>query len=58
MRITRQNTTGLVVDIQERLFPVMWEKEKLIKNCRLLLQGLNVTWPACSCNSAIHKGDW
>lgn len=41
MRITRQNTTGLVIDIQERLFPVMWEKEKLLQNCRLLLQGLS-----------------
>lgn len=41
MRITRQNTTGLVIDIQERLFPVMWEKEKFLKNCQLLIQGLN-----------------
>ena len=29
MRITKENTVGLIVDIQERLFPVMWEKEKL-----------------------------
>ncbi len=41
MRITRQNTAGLVIDIQERLFPVMWEKEKLLKNCQLLIKGLN-----------------
>lgn len=40
MRITRQNTTGLVIDIQERLFPVMGEKDKLLQNCRLLIQGL------------------
>lgn len=41
MRITRQNTAGLVIDIQERLFPVMWEKEKLLNNCRLLIRGLD-----------------
>lgn len=41
MRITRQNSAGLVVDIQERLFPVMWEKEKLLTNCLLLIRGLH-----------------
>ena len=40
MRITKENTAGLIVDIQERLFPVMWEKEKLIKNCTTLIHGL------------------
>lgn len=40
MRITKQHTTGLVIDIQERLFPVMWEKEKFLKNCQILIQGL------------------
>jgi isochorismate hydrolase len=39
MRIHRQNTTGLIVDIQERLFPVMWEKNQLLKNCQILVQG-------------------
>ena len=41
MRITKQHSTGLVIDIQERLFPVMWEKEKFLKNCQILIQGLN-----------------
>jgi len=40
MRITRENTAALVIDIQERLFPVMWEKENLLKNCDILLNGL------------------
>ena len=40
MRITKENTAGLVIDIQERLFPVMWEKEKLLKSCTTLVQGL------------------
>lgn len=40
MRITKENTVGLIVDVQERLFPVMPEKEKLLKNCLTLVKGL------------------
>jgi len=40
MRITRENTIGLVIDIQEKLFPVMHEKENFLKNTLLLIQGL------------------
>lgn len=40
MRIAKENTVGLVVDIQERLFQVIWEKEKLLKNCQILVKGL------------------
>jgi nicotinamidase-related amidase len=42
MRITKENTTGLVIDIQERLFPVMADKELLLKNCKILTEGLVV----------------
>ena len=41
MRVTKENTVGLVIDIQERLFPVMNEKEALLKNCKTLVAGLN-----------------
>jgi nicotinamidase-related amidase len=40
MRITKENTVGLIVDIQERLFPAMLEKETLLKNTLVLIQGL------------------
>jgi nicotinamidase-related amidase len=40
MRITTENTVALIIDIQERLFPAMLEKEKLLKNCLTLIQGL------------------
>lgn len=40
MRITKENTIGLIIDIQERLFPVMFEKDKLLSNCKILVQGL------------------
>ena len=41
MRIIKEDSIGLVIDIQERLFPVMYEKETLLKNCEILIQGLN-----------------
>lgn len=41
MRITTENTIGLMIDIQKRLFPVMYEKEKLMNNCLILTQGLS-----------------
>jgi hypothetical protein len=42
MRIERNNTIGLVIDIQERLFPVMSDKEQLLRNSKLLVGGLQV----------------
>nr|WP_321487187.1 isochorismatase family protein [uncultured Draconibacterium sp.] len=40
MRITKENTVGLVIDIQERLIAAMNDKETLLKNCETLTQGL------------------
>jgi len=38
MRIEKGNCTGLIIDIQERLVPVMFQKDKIISNsCRLIL---------------------
>ena len=42
MRILKENTIGLVVDIQERLVPVMEENEQFIGNCIKLIQGLQI----------------
>lgn len=42
MRITKDNTTALFIDIQERLFPAMNEKEILLKNVKILIEGLNI----------------
>ena len=42
MRIKRENCTGLVIDIQEKLFPVMAEKEALATKCRVLIEGMLV----------------
>jgi hypothetical protein len=40
MRILRDNVIGLVIDFQERIFPAIWEHEKLTKNVPLLIEGL------------------
>lgn len=40
MRITKENTVGLVIDIQERLVPAMAESENLVSNCKILIEGL------------------
>jgi nicotinamidase-related amidase len=40
MRITKENTIGLIIDIQEKLFPAMWEKEQLLDSCKMLIAGL------------------
>jgi nicotinamidase-related amidase len=42
MRILKENTIGLVIDIQERLVPVMEENEQFVENCSKLIQGLQV----------------
>jgi isochorismate hydrolase len=42
MRIKQELSAGLVIDIQERLFPHMEQKEVLLKKCILLLEGLKV----------------
>ena len=42
MRIERDQTAALVVDYQEKLVPVMHEKELLIRNSEILIQGLNI----------------
>lgn len=40
MRILKEKTAAFVIDIQERLFPVMYEKENLLKNCEVLIAAL------------------
>ena len=42
MRINAGECTGLVVDIQERLFPVMHEREELLNRVLILLEGLKL----------------
>jgi len=40
MRIHKENTVAVLIDIQERLFPVMQNADDLLNNCSILVQGL------------------
>jgi len=42
MRINRDQCIGLVIDIQERLFPHMDQKEDLLRKSLMLLEGLKI----------------
>lgn len=42
MRILKDSTIGVVVDMQERLFPVIHDNTTLEKNVQTLIQGLSV----------------
>lgn len=37
-RIKKENTAFLVIDIQEKLFPIIHEKEALLRNTKILLE--------------------
>lgn len=40
MRILREHTAGLIIDIQERLFPFIHENEIMARNAGILISGL------------------
>lgn|ERR1035438_4672864 len=40
MRILKEHSSALIIDIQERLFPFIFENEKLVKNLTILIEGL------------------
>ncbi|MBN2166069.1 MAG: hydrolase [Marinilabiliaceae bacterium] len=42
MRILKESAIGVIVDIQERLFPVIHENTTLEKNVKLLIEGLSI----------------
>ena len=42
MRVTREKSIGLIVDVQERLVPVIHEHEKVIHNIDILIKGLKL----------------
>ncbi len=42
MRIKREVSVGLVIDVQEKLFPHMDQYEALLKRCTILIEGLKL----------------
>ena len=56
MRITKENTSALFIDFQEKLFPAMDEKELLLKNTKILFEGLNILGIASVFTQQYTKG--
>ena len=42
MRVNREHTAGLIIDIQEKLSPHMHQEEALLLRCAILIEGLQV----------------
>ena len=42
MRIVKEDTIALVIDVQEKLFPHIFESEKLERNLNILVEGLKL----------------
>ncbi|NSW94192.1 MAG: hydrolase [Bacteroidales bacterium] len=42
MKILRENSAAIVIDIQEKLFPHMQEKDELLQNCLKLIEGIRL----------------
>jgi hypothetical protein len=42
MRILKDRSAALIIDIQEKLYPFIFENEKLTKNVTKLLEGLKI----------------
>ena len=42
MRILKENAAGLVIDIQEKIFPHINGHEQLARNARILIEGLQI----------------
>lgn len=42
MRILKENTAALIIDMQERLFPHIYQNQQLQKNCAILIKGLKL----------------
>jgi nicotinamidase-related amidase len=42
MRVIKEKTAGLIIDVQEKLFPHINKKEDLEKNLKILISGLQI----------------
>jgi len=40
MRVLKEESIAVIIDIQERLFPLIFQHEWIEKNCKILIQGL------------------
>jgi nicotinamidase-related amidase len=54
--LNAENTVLLLIDFQERLFPVMYDKEKLLQNTAKLIKGVKALEIPIILTEQYHKG--
>ncbi len=42
MRLNKENTIGVVIDLQEKILPHMFNREKIIERCLIMVKGLRI----------------
>lgn len=42
MKLTKENTTALIIDLQEKLVPAMSDADRVLERTKFLISGLNV----------------
>lgn len=57
MRHMAEDTQAIIVDYQEKLMPVMYEKEQLEKNSVILIKGLKALGVPDDIDTAVYKRD-
>lgn len=58
MRIEAEHTAALVIDYQEKLVPVMHEKENLICQSDIFASRVKCAWDSDVSYTAVHKRTW
>lgn len=56
MRIDKENSAGLIIDMQKKLFPHIKDHEQLEKNINILIKGLQVLDMPVLCSEQYKKG--
>jgi nicotinamidase-related amidase len=56
MRILKEDTAAVIIDIQERLLPHMYDGEKMLRNCEKLIEGLKILSVPISVTQQYTKG--
>ncbi len=56
MRIVKENTLAVIIDLQDKLFPHMAEKDILERNVRILVKGLKILNITCLVTEQYTKG--
>lgn len=56
MRIDKDNTIALVVDVQEKLIPHIKNKDEILERMKIVLQGLNILEIPVILNEQYKKG--